>query len=90
MTDLPAGWIHYPSSAQSDIWHSRTNNERGLLLASYTWGEESLRWTSLNERDRLLYALKNLAEVHGEPLDAEVTGARMMSSPTLRVRRRGR
>jgi len=39
------------------------------MLASYTWGDESLWWTSLSEQDRVLFALKNIAELHGRPLE---------------------
>jgi monoamine oxidase len=58
-TDLPARWIHYPSPRQSPRASSR-----GLLLASYTWGDDSLRWGSLRPEDRIRFALRDVAEVH--------------------------
>ena len=31
---------------------------------SYTWGDDSLRWTSLKRDDRVRFALRDLAEIH--------------------------
>ena len=65
-TDLPIRWVYYPPRQQ---WAPRG---RGLLLASYTWGEDSLRWGSLKPYDRIYFALRNIAELHG--LDVKVCG----------------
>jgi monoamine oxidase len=62
-TDLPIRWTHYPSKEQ---WGSST---RGLLLASYTWGDDSLRWGCLSEDDRIRFALRDVAEMHNIPID---------------------
>ena len=59
ITDLPIRWTYYPSVRQSPV-----NSDRGLLLASYTWGDDSLRWGPLNETDRIRFALRDLAELH--------------------------
>lgn len=61
ITDLPIRWVHYPSKAQ---W---PDCNHGLLLASYTWGEDSLRWTALSEEDRIRLALESVAEIHTTP-----------------------
>jgi monoamine oxidase len=59
ITDLPVRQVHYPSFNQNrGRWGS------GLLLASYTWGEDSLRWTSLRSDDRIRFALDDLQILH--------------------------
>jgi monoamine oxidase len=57
ITDLPIRQIHYPSPEQFPGGY-------GVLLASYTWGEDSLRWTSLRHDDRIRFALRNLERIH--------------------------
>jgi monoamine oxidase len=59
ITDLPVRQIHYPGQQQN-----RGERGNGLLLASYTWGEDSLRWTSLKADDRIRFALDDLTQVH--------------------------
>ena len=47
-----------------------------ILLSSYTWGEDSLRWTALNKSDRLRFALRDLERVHNRSLkDIFIKGA---------------
>lgn len=60
-TDLPLRWVYYPSDKEH-----LEGSSRGLLLASYTWGEDSLRWGSLNEEDRIRFALRDIATLHRE------------------------
>jgi monoamine oxidase len=38
----------------------------GVVLASYVWGEDALRWDSLTEPDRLQFALDGMCQLHGE------------------------
>ncbi|MEO7863607.1 MAG: flavin monoamine oxidase family protein [Nitrospirales bacterium] len=64
ITDLPIRWTYYPSIGQNPV-----NSDRGLLLASYTWGDDSLRWGSFNESDRIRFALRDVAELHAMKLD---------------------
>jgi monoamine oxidase len=59
ITDLALRQIFYPSPGQND------HLGRGLLLASYTWGDDSLRWTSLKPDDRIRFALRDLERVYG-------------------------
>lgn len=59
ITDLPIRWTYYPATCQNPV-----NSDRGLLLASYTWGDDSLRWGSFNESDRIRFALRDVAELH--------------------------
>jgi monoamine oxidase len=58
ITDLPIRRIYYPIKEQY-------GQGRCLLLASYTWGADSLRWTSLKPYDRVRFALRDVARVHG-------------------------
>ena len=64
ISDLPIRWTYYPSIGQNPA-----NSDRGLLLASYTWGTDSLRWGSLNESDRIRFALRDVAELHNMKQD---------------------
>jgi monoamine oxidase len=57
ITDLPIRWVHYPSKDQYSGTH-------GIILASYTWGEDSLRWSALTKKARLRYAYANIRQLH--------------------------
>jgi monoamine oxidase len=37
----------------------------GLLLESYTWGNDALRWTSLKEDEHIRFALRDIDLLHG-------------------------
>lgn len=56
ITDLPIRNLFYPE-------HGRETG-RGVLLASYTWGEDALRWSSLTEPDRVREAMELVAKIH--------------------------
>ena len=60
ITDLAVRTIHYPTDIPVDH-----HAGRAVLLASYTWADDSLRWTALREDDRIRFALRDLAQVHG-------------------------
>jgi len=67
-TDLPVRFVYYPS-------HGWRNGGPAVLLASYTWSDDSLRWDSLAERERVRFALDNIALIHGkQAYDEFVTG----------------
>jgi monoamine oxidase len=68
ITDLPIRHICYPSEQQY------RPNGHGLLLASYTWGDDSLRWTSLRHEDRIRFALRDLERVHNLDKDSLLHG----------------
>jgi monoamine oxidase len=57
ITDLPIRRVCYPIKEQYQ-------GKRRVLLASYTWGDDSLRWTSLKHRDRIRFALRDIIRVH--------------------------
>ncbi len=57
VTDLPIRRICYPS-------FSDPANERGVLLASYTWGQDALRWGAMDAETMLEQALEDVAAIH--------------------------
>ncbi|MCQ6265151.1 flavin monoamine oxidase family protein [Fictibacillus sp. WQ 8-8] len=69
MTDLPIRFANYPS-------HLIGSTGSGIILASYTWEDDTLSWDNLPEGDRIRNALDNLATVHGKQMyDDFLTGA---------------
>jgi len=60
--------IVYPS-------FSDPSQERGMLLASYTWAQDALRWGSMNEEDRVEQALEDVAKIHPEIVEEFEVGA---------------
>jgi monoamine oxidase len=56
VTDLPIRTVYYPD-------HGRETG-RGVLLASYTWGEDAHRWGSLAPANRISQAIENVAVMH--------------------------
>lgn len=68
VTDLPIRRIVYPSYSDPD-------NPRGVLLASYTWGQDALRWGSLSRSDRIEQALEDVAKIHPEIREEFEVGA---------------
>lgn len=68
ITDLPIRFTYYPS-------YGIHTPGAATVLASYTWADEALTWDSLPNRERIRYALKNLAEIYGDIVYSEfVTG----------------
>jgi monoamine oxidase len=67
-TDLPIRRLVYPS-------HSDPEERRGVLLASYTWGQDAIRWAALPEEDRITLALKDVAKIHPQVLEEYEGGA---------------
>jgi monoamine oxidase len=56
ITDLAIRNLYYPE-------HGRETG-RGVMLASYTWGEDAHRWGSLSHEERLRQALENVSTIH--------------------------
>ncbi|MBE5105104.1 flavin monoamine oxidase family protein [Bacillus thuringiensis] len=68
ITDLPIRFTYYPS-------YGIHTPGAAIVLASYTWADEALTWDSLPNRDRIQYALKNLAQIYGNVVYSEfITG----------------
>jgi monoamine oxidase len=64
VSDLPITYTQYPS-------HDLGTPGPGVILASYTWEDDAIPWDSLSDQNRLEYALKNLATIHGKQVYRE-------------------
>ena len=70
VTDLAVRNVYYPD-------HGRDTG-RGVLLASYTWGEDAQRWGSLSPGERITQALEDLSRIHPQaPAEYEVGASKM-------------
>ena len=58
VTDLPIRRINYPTPSD--------DTRRGMLLASYTWGQDALQWGAMDEETRLEEALDDVSVIHPE------------------------
>jgi len=56
VTELPIRRMNYPTPDPS--------TRRGVLLASYTWGQDALQWGAMDEETRLEEALDDVARIH--------------------------
>jgi monoamine oxidase len=56
VTDLPIRRINYPPADDS--------TSRGVLLASYTWGQDALQWGAMDEEMRIDEALDDVEQIH--------------------------
>ena len=66
-TDLPVRRLNYPTPDPT--------TSRGILLASYTWGQDALRWGSMSEETRLEQALEDVERIHPWIRDEYEVGA---------------
>jgi monoamine oxidase len=64
VSDLPITYTQYPS-------HDLGTTGSDVILASYTWEDDAIPWDSLSDQNRLEYALKNLATIHGKQVYRE-------------------
>ncbi|XP_072233015.1 L-amino-acid oxidase-like [Leuresthes tenuis] len=67
ITDRPSRFIYYPS-------HGFPNKTIGVLLASYTWSDDSLLFLGASDEALKELALKDLALIHGERVKSLCTG----------------
>jgi monoamine oxidase len=67
VTDLPIRRMNYPTPDPS--------TERGVLLASYTWGQDALQWGAMDPETRLEEALDDVSQIHPGIRDAFEVGA---------------
>ena len=56
VTDLPIRRMNYPPDDPT--------TSRGVLLASYTWGQDALQWGAMDEETRIEEALDDVAQIH--------------------------
>jgi monoamine oxidase len=70
VTDLAVRNVYYPD-------HGRDTG-RGVVLASYTWGEDAQRWGSLSPEDRLVQAIEDVSRIHPQAVEEYEVGASKM------------
>ena len=70
VTDLAVRNVYYPD-------HGRDTG-RGVMLASYTWGEDAQRWGSLSPGDRVAQALEDVSRIHPQAEEEFEVGASKM------------
>jgi len=56
VTDLPIRRMNYPTPSGE--------TERGVLLASYSWGQDALQWGAMDAETRLEEALEDVSRIH--------------------------
>jgi monoamine oxidase len=59
-TDLPIRNVVYTPAGQD------AHSQRGVLIASYAWGQDSMAFSMLSEQERLSQTLQSLAKIHPE------------------------
>ena len=67
VTDLPMRTLYYPDHGKS--------TGRGVLLASYTWGEDAQRWSALPAEERIVRAVEQVTQIHPQMRDEFEVGA---------------
>ncbi len=67
VTDLPIRRINYPTPDPTTA--------RGVLLASYTWSQDALRWGAMDDETRLEEALDDVSTIHPRIRDVYEVGA---------------
>ncbi|KGX93024.1 amine oxidase [Pontibacillus halophilus JSM 076056 = DSM 19796] len=58
ITDFPNRFFYTPSPTAPD-------QPSGIVLASYSWGDNAKLWDALSKTERIRQALQDLAKVHG-------------------------
>ncbi|MFI9719713.1 flavin monoamine oxidase family protein [Streptomyces sp. NPDC052396] len=66
VSDNPNRFTYFPSVVEG--------SRGGVVLASYTWSDEAMRWDSLTNGERYAFALDNLARMFGPQVREEFTG----------------
>ncbi|MFD0637953.1 FAD-dependent oxidoreductase [Catenulispora yoronensis] len=67
VTDVPNRFIYHPS-------HQIGDSKGGVVLASYSWADDAVRWDSLDDDERYPYALRGMQQVYGKRVEAFYTG----------------
>ncbi|QIS04239.1 NAD(P)-binding protein [Nocardia brasiliensis] len=72
VSDCPNRFTYFPSHVPE--------SEGGVVLASYTWSDDAMRWDSLTEGERVHFALAGMRRMFGPRVDAEFTGVGVSQS----------
>jgi monoamine oxidase len=67
VSDSASRFTYFPS-------HSPAGSPGGVVLASYTWSDDAMRWDSLTPGERYAFALDDLEKLLGPKVRAEFTG----------------
>ena len=67
VTDLPIRRMNYPTPDPSTT--------RGILLASYTWGQDALQWGAMDDETRQEEALDDVSRIHPRIREVYEVGA---------------
>ncbi|GAA1981704.1 FAD-dependent oxidoreductase [Catenulispora subtropica] len=67
VTDIPNRFVYHPS-------HRIGDSQGGVILASYSWADDALRWDSLDDEERYPHALRGLQQLYGTRIEAFFTG----------------
>ncbi len=68
ITDLAIRQVVYTPAGQDP------SGERGVLIASYAWEQDSMTWSMMTEAERITEALEDLAKIHPAVGDTFETG----------------
>ncbi|WP_316527999.1 FAD-dependent oxidoreductase [Kitasatospora brasiliensis] len=68
VSDSPSRFTYFPS-------HAPDGSPGGVVLASYTWSDDAMRWDSLTEGERYAFALNDMERLFGPVVRSEFTGA---------------
>lgn len=63
VTDLAIRNVVYTPAGQDDRY------QKGVLIVSYAWGQDSMAYSMLTEEQRIAQALQDLAKIHPEARD---------------------
>jgi monoamine oxidase len=72
VSDSPNRFTYFPSHLDGPAG--------GVVLASYTWSDDALRWDSLTHNERIDRALAGMREMFGNQVDSEFTGVGISQS----------
>ncbi|GAA4553516.1 flavin monoamine oxidase family protein [Amycolatopsis samaneae] len=72
VSDGPSRLTYFPSHVP--------DSPGGVVLASYTWSDDALRWDALSEPERYAFALDDLARLFGPVARREFTGVGVTQS----------
>jgi monoamine oxidase len=63
VTDLAVRNIVYTPAGQDERY------DKGVLIASYAWGQDSMAYSMLSEEERITQALQDICKIHPEARD---------------------